>query len=238
MQENNQAPTPEITTPVVEQPKQNNFLVILLSVLLFLSVSIAGFFAYQTQMLVKELTMLKTEEKVVDTSEPTTQPDATESSEVDPTADWKTYTGKLFSFKYPKDAKLEVQPDGVVKIMYMGQKQIDSGRTQTSLFDGYGFFVAPSKEKVSLEDGYKNRVESFNNVCDSEKMGKSKITKIDGFQALQYDSSCLGDYTTSLVINKDNIFFELSQLYVGETADQSDYKKITDQILSTLKFLN
>ena len=54
------------------QPKQNNFLVVLLSILLMLSVVIAGFFAYQTQKLVKELTILKTEPTLVGTVEPTT----------------------------------------------------------------------------------------------------------------------------------------------------------------------
>lgn len=79
-----------------EQPKQNNFLVILLSVLLLLSVSIAGFFAYQTQTLVKELTLLKSSPTLVSSAEPT----------LDPTADWKTYTNAKygFSFKYPKDS--------------------------------------------------------------------------------------------------------------------------------------
>lgn len=89
MQENNSIhsiPTPVapvvIPTVVVEQPKSNNFLVILLSVLLLLSVSIAGFFAFQTRKLVKELTMLKGEEKVVivATSEPTVEPVTTNST--------------------------------------------------------------------------------------------------------------------------------------------------------------
>ena len=88
---------------VDQKPSTNSFLVILLSVLLLLSVIIAGFFAYQTQKLVKELTMLKTEPIPTPevTMEPTTEPVATDSSEVDPTANWKTYINKDFSFKYP-----------------------------------------------------------------------------------------------------------------------------------------
>lgn len=91
MQENNPIPTPETTTPIaVEQPKQSNFLTVLLSILLIISISIAGFFAYQTQKLVGELDKIQTIEKTVaeDMSESVT----TESSEVDPTANWKTYT--------------------------------------------------------------------------------------------------------------------------------------------------
>lgn len=98
--------TPLVTPQVViEQPKRSNFLVILLSVLLLLAVSIAGFFAFQTQKLVKELTVLKNEEKVVAvaTTEPTTEPVATELSEVDPTVNWKTYIDpqQRYSIKYP-----------------------------------------------------------------------------------------------------------------------------------------
>lgn len=94
MQENNLPPTPVVTPQVVvEQPlpaqagKSNNFLTILLSILLIISVTISGFFAYQTQKLVKELQMIKSDEKVV-----ITEPIATNSGMVDDsTADWKIY---------------------------------------------------------------------------------------------------------------------------------------------------
>lgn len=100
--------TPVVTPPVVvEQPKQSNFLTILLSVLLLLAVSVAGFFAYQTQRLVAEL-KIKNEELIVKTPEQTVEPVATSSSTVDPTANWKTYTNKVFnfSFKYPSEYQL------------------------------------------------------------------------------------------------------------------------------------
>lgn len=76
-------PVAPVVTPqvVIKQPKQSNFLVILLSVLLLLSVLIAGFFALQTQKLVKELTILRTEPTPVATVEPTTEPVAIDNSE-------------------------------------------------------------------------------------------------------------------------------------------------------------
>lgn len=85
-----------------EQPKQNNFLVILLSTLLLLSVLIAGFFAYQTQMLVKELTSIKT----------TSTPVSIEESKEDLTADWKTYTDKKFTIKYPSNVMINFKTQG------------------------------------------------------------------------------------------------------------------------------
>lgn len=104
MQENIPIPTPvapvAIPQVVVEQPKPNNFLLVLLSVLLFFAVSIAGFFAFQTQKLVSELRIVSTA-----TPEPTIEPVATNSAiaTADPTANWKIYTDtkQRFSIKYP-----------------------------------------------------------------------------------------------------------------------------------------
>ncbi|MEK7168480.1 MAG: hypothetical protein AAB778_00535 [Patescibacteria group bacterium] len=68
------SPQTTVTQPstVDSRPKANNFLVVLLSVLLFISVAIAGFFAYQTQKLIKELRMMSNESK--QTVEPTLEP--------------------------------------------------------------------------------------------------------------------------------------------------------------------
>lgn len=81
--------------PVIQ--KQSNFLVILLSILLLISCLIAGFFAYQTQKLVKELTEIRNQNL------------ATQIPTSNPTADWKTYTNtnSKISFKYPSQFTLE-----------------------------------------------------------------------------------------------------------------------------------
>ena len=78
-----------------QKPKTNSFLVTLLSVLLLISVFIAGFFAYQTQKLVKELTVYRLQ--------PTQTP--TPTATPDPTAGWKTYTNTNIGYllKYPED---------------------------------------------------------------------------------------------------------------------------------------
>lgn len=64
--------TPTETTEVTPA-KNNNFLITLLSVLLLITVFIAGFFAYQTQNLVKEMVALRgtPEPRVSPTVEPT-----------------------------------------------------------------------------------------------------------------------------------------------------------------------
>ena len=105
----NQTPVVPVATPqvAVEQPKQSNFLVILLSTLLLLSVLIAGFFAYQTQKLVKELTLLRTEPTPTTTSESVVSPELTfeQDKTLNPTANWKTYknTSSNYEIKYPAE---------------------------------------------------------------------------------------------------------------------------------------
>ncbi len=131
MQGNNSISTPVVTPPlVIEYPKSNNYLVMLLSILLIISVAISGFFAFQTQKLVKELTLLRSEATPVATVEPLTTNSAIATA--DPTANWKTYTNPNFSFKYPDSLKVgEIVPEYIVKfvdsklvekiIMYQGQ---------------------------------------------------------------------------------------------------------------------
>lgn len=77
---------------VIQKP--NSFLITLLSILLLISCLIAGFFAWQTQKLVKELTAYRLQPTATQTPTPTP----------DPTAGWKTYTNEeyKFSFKYPQ----------------------------------------------------------------------------------------------------------------------------------------
>lgn len=110
MEENNLQTVP--TTPEIPQvkiEKNNNFLVTLLSVLLLISVFIAGFFAYQTQNLVSELTKLQ----------PTSTPIVEATPTPDPTVNWKTYTdNKLnISFKYPEDLTIRMNENGVVEFL-------------------------------------------------------------------------------------------------------------------------
>jgi len=79
--------------PTSKPPKSQKPLVLIMSVLLIVTVAIAGLFYFQIQKLSKELSQYQT------------QPSPTPTATPDPTADWKTYTdpkGK-YSLKYPTD---------------------------------------------------------------------------------------------------------------------------------------
>lgn len=90
------------------RPKSNNFLVWLLSILLFVSLSITAFFAYQTQKLINDLTELKNISTPVVTIEPSTT--------VDPTVSWSTYVNDRFTFKHPSYVTINFKIQGQEEI--------------------------------------------------------------------------------------------------------------------------
>ena len=131
-------------------PKKSNFLIILLSSLLIISLMIAGFFAFQTQRLVKELRVMSDEskQKTVATPEPTS----------DPTADWKTYTNDKykFSLKYPSEIKNHKVSINVMKIT------------------GFGYCYLYNDEKTIVVDGINAKTADGVGTGDTEICDQSR----------------------------------------------------------------
>ncbi len=165
--------------------------------------------------------------------------DTVTSPKQDPTENWKTLTNLNHTFKYPGEATGEAREDESL-VYFMGQKQIDSGRTQTELFDGYSFRVGEvtNDSNLSLEEFTEMERENAVSNCTSEDGVVSKVTSVviseqDGFQ---YSATgCYIDYTETIVVY-DNIFYRISQSYVGDIEDQDKYEDITNQILSSFQF--
>lgn len=210
MQENQTPVVPEVNSQVIaEQPKQSNFIIILLSVLLLISVLIAGFFAYQTQKLVKELTNIKTQSTATPEAniEPTIEPVAT----TDPTANWKTYTNKTFSFKYPSNWMFENQfsvPDGnYINFFLIGddQKTTNNSSLGTEVF------------RIMVYGD--NTV--FNSLKNGTVPAPIQIT-VASMPALR------SDLQIDILNNSKVLHFEIRE----------GSKQYIDQILSTLKFIN
>lgn len=253
MQENNPVPTPVVTPQVVvEQPlpaqagKQSNFLIILLSVLLLLSVSIAGFFAYQTQKLAKELAMAKSEEKVVAlvTPEPTVEPIATNGTVVDTTT-WNLYINKKYGFqiKYPKPFSVELS------------NKYDSFTDELFKINGLDFLVMQIEPIKTLEkdpevwwsmqktDPFVNRPVS----CYKKIITKSIPSRYVGTLDNAIDPVINFDKNVVLLRQSDESpcneppFNQiiLVSTNIGEIlAIQEGYSGDGEQILSTFKFTN
>jgi len=93
---NSQPSTVEQKTPTTVHGSSNSFLATLLSILLLISCVIAGFFAWQTQNLVKELTVYRQ------------QPTETPTPTPDPTTDWQTYINDDYGFSIMYPSELDV----------------------------------------------------------------------------------------------------------------------------------
>ena len=234
MQENNPISVPVVTTPqAMEQPKQSNFLTILLSVLLVISVSIAAFFAYQTQKLVAELRIMNDEVQI--TPAATTEPVATESSEVDPTANWKTYTNTKsgFEFKYPTDwdTYQPVVEGGVLRLYVAPKNTINEISDMYGRGGGFGggkfftFTISEVEEIPNYKSDEYEKITSNSFMLSSLKTiryFKEALQSMPGFDA--------GDKTETVVFQKDGKNYLISLI-------DYQYKTVFDQILSTFKFL-
>lgn len=233
MQENQISQTPTVDSPqatvvqeVEQQPKKNNFLVILLSILLVISCLIAGFFAYQTQKLAKELQEIKSQKSVIPTptplvfSEPTT----------DPTVDWKTYSNKLFTFKYPSSWDTHMIGENANStIMVAPKEKVDTVKQISGGFGGGTFLTLTISTKIEPPKW----------TSDEYWIVTSQEIIIDGLVGTKYDIDVIqdlpglakGDKTISIVIKKDTTYIQIDLL------DKS-YKTEFNQILSTFKFTN
>lgn len=166
----------------------------------------------------------------------------TPSPTFDPTENWNSFTNLNHSFKYPSEATAEAREDESI-VRFMGQKQIDSGRTQTELFDGYSFRIGEiiNDSKLTLEQLSKNERQNAQNNClerESGQVSQLETISVSGRIGYQYSAAgCYVDYTETIVSFGDK-FYRISQSYVGDVEDQKRYQEITNQILSTFKFIN
>lgn len=207
------------------QVTKSSFLVILLSILLVISLSIAGFFTYQTQKLVNELRVMRDELKQASTPTASTEPTT------DPTMGWKTYANKAHNvtFKYPSDWVLNIVSEGDVANgqTYNTSLNLKNMKSVINIFlnlDGIGGVGQTLQGQPTTISGYKlyryEKENTFNNtltigVTDSltESLGVFRINGI----------------TYSITLN-----FPISY----SSTEQLEAETVFDQILSTFKFTN
>ena len=218
-----------VTVTDSQRPKASSFLLVLLSILLFISVIVAGFFAYQTQTLVKELQEIKGIDNLAyptTTTEPTAMPLAT----TDPTANWKIYTNAKygFSFKYPDDWSLatgdvEVPPNNYI---------VTVTTNKNPSADGFGYLADFSVFLPAVTD------QDINSWVLSIKQPEDQIENslnIGGIKSILLNNCELGCQKNFYLQKNKNIYG--IHVFVGDTIKEST-QSILDQILSTFKFTN
>lgn len=236
---NSEQSTVNVASPSTVHGSQSSFLVILLSILLLLSVTIAGFFAYQTQKLVKELQGIRNEGKVVSvaTTEPTTEPIATDSAMID-TTNWKTYANAKynFSFKYPMNWGILDEFGGDLMIAPIVDIENVSKTLKYNILDG-GYdggkqiisLLSIREGEVDLSpDQYWDVVKTLIQI-DNKTFDKYVSTNIKSTPNGKFFK---GDITTEILMPlKDNFVINFMLI-------DSKYDMIFNQILSTFKFTN
>lgn len=180
-----------------------------MSVLLLLAVAAAGFFAYQTQNLVKQINEIKT------VSTPTTKP----SSTPDPTANWKTYTNDKydFVFKYPSEYVVEERVPGFLIIKSPDDSEAQAGISLDSRL--LGPYASYSKAKETYDKGYL--------VANTHKVGSWEVFSATAEEGMLKD----------VQIKIGLIGYKTGVLEV-ETLSNTKYEDAFDQILATFKFTN
>lgn len=222
--------------PAGEAGKNNNFLIMLLSVLLLVSVLIAGFFAFQTQRLVKELRVTRDELTTKTTLEPTTEPVATQYSEVDSTTGWKNFSYKNYSFKLPTnwDTYIGISEGKSDQLFIAPSEKITQIKKTWESGSGFGGgpFLNMSIQMNDDSESYIPKSDEYSKVTIKEIVVSGVTSKLYITEVLQ--SSPMGEpgdklYSAHVVYN--NKYYNI-QLF------DDQYKTEFDQILSTFKFTN
>lgn len=236
------------STPVNQSPVQTKTkLMIPVLVTLLVSAVLFGLGGYYLgkQSSTTQKVVENTQTSPIPTSSPTPfSSPATTPTVSDFTANWETYSNTEYSFKHPKGLKSDTGAAGTgfesIRFQLMGPKQIASGRTQTSLFDGYSFVVTKigsASQKTPEQWATERRSNSKDNCGPEVVLSDVKPVTISKGTGVQYSvKNCIGDYMSSYISNGTNVY-EVTQLYVGEPADQKTYEEITNQMFNSLKFL-
>lgn len=201
----NQAPTNEVQTT----PKQSNFLVTLLSILLLISCLIAGFFAYQTQKLVKELTIYRLQPTEAPVPTPTPYP----------TADWKTYENIKYGYtvKYPP----LLVPVETINDSYLSFLNFEGDTTPET----FSIYVRKSNLDNEIET---IRAQTEGHILTT--LTKTDYIKINGYDAIKLEYSPdqpeIGPKTTTVAVNNGKYSYVINT--------NTEYH---DLVLSTFKFI-
>lgn len=242
-------PLPTDQTIVQASPKQqsNVFPVALVGIICAVLFGLGGYYVGHKNSASQLVADKNTTEIQNATAIPTTATQITTpvvTTPVDPTATWESYTGTEYSFKHPAGINSDTGAAGAqaesIRFSFMGQKQIDSGRTQTELADGYMFVVTKidAKSEKTPEQWARERMKANqeDNCGPDVVFSDIKPVQLGTSTGVQYTvRNCRGDYTSSYISNGKYIY-EVTQLYVGDAADQKGYEETTNQIFSTLKF--
>jgi len=209
--------------------KPNNFLVILLSILLLVSCVIAGFFAYQTQNLTMEIKKIRSQ----------TIPSPTIFSTAQPKADWKIDNNRFtsnslgFEITFPKSWKLDFSLADWGKDLYILTALNEANHYSVLIF------IAPKNgETLPGPTGFgagEWRENGSINIL-GQKLIKKALIYENKTENIMYSS--IDDRVIDFP-NSNMLFNFIVQSNIDSNYNiTSQFQKEVDQILPTFKFID
>ena len=194
--------------PVPPTPKINNSLIFIMSILLIVTVGIAGLFYFQIQKLSKQLTQVQ----VQATSTPTPTPN--------PTLDWKMYSNNLYAFQIKYPEKFSLTEDTNKKDFYDYLASLTYQNTNINIEAIYNIDVYQDSETRDV---------AVREVMDSGFKYNITSTAISGYAvAITVLETTPKSHTIATIAHPNkNLFIQIST-----EMDRTEF----DQILSTFKF--
>lgn len=232
-----------VNQPVItpEKPKTNYLMIGGIVLVCFVLFGFGGYYLGKQSLSLQQIQPTPT---IAPPPSVTSNPTVTPTNILNPTQGWETYRSSAYTLKHPDGLKSDTGATGAgvesIRFQFMGPKQIASGRTQTSLFDGYSFVVTKvglATEKTAVQRANEARSNTKDNCGAEVILSEIKEIQIGNSTGIQYSvKNCMGDYTNTFVTNGGYVY-EITQLYTGDKEDQQKYEEITNQIFSTFRFL-
>jgi len=207
----------------VQQGPKTKFLLILLIIVTCLSSLTSGFLFWQNTKLRQQISQLTTQPSPSPT--PLVSPKPSANTE---TADWKTYTGDGFSFKYP--AQWDINP-----LPWDDSQLLNNG---ILLSDGQ----RPNEDQISLEISSTKMSDVMFPGCkqiqqvllDNVAASRCEITQeISAERGIVYNPPIISKIVYIEALH--NGLYYIISLTFDQTSDKF---KILDQILSTFEFID
>ncbi len=159
---------------------------------------------------------------------------------------WQTFSNDKYSFKYPRNAKLqEGSTDTRIRFVFFGTNQVDPEKPQTTMTDGFLFEVYEEQNKdkstvKNLTDTMKSLVPT---ACrEGYTLSDSKDITVNKTPGLQFTvSDCMpsdtaNDETTTSIFARKDSALSITQSQTGTSKEIAEYKTTTDKMLASFVF--
>ena len=152
----------------------------------------------------------------------------------------RTLETPYFSLEYPLEASAAAvveSPDSMEwRVNYMGKSQLDSGRTQTELFDGYAVTITKFEivgDNPDLVQAQADR-QGIVDACSEEQVTPIRSDKLGDREVISYFGGCLGE-ATQYYFEDSGSLYRISAMIVGPDSEVAKYDLIVDSILDSFK---